>query len=160
MGKVKLGLFLELFRRVEGRPYLLGAKVKRDADSHDIKKIDCSGLSDWLLYRASEGTVDLPEGSQQQLDWCRKSGWHEVARYADLKAAVKDPRRLFICFKSPKRGAQWPRHVWFVYLGETYEAAGGSFKKVGRRPWTHFLGTPVSGVFEVPLILDTDSDSD
>lgn len=134
---IDLDLLKELFRKTRGRvQYRLGMKCKLTADSQDLVQIDCSGYVRWILFRASGGTLKLPDGSQQQLAWARKNlkpvGYKDVAAYCQ-----KDPSRLFIAFLSPKPGASWPRHVWLLRSqgGQmaTIESHGSG--GVNTRPW-------------------------
>lgn len=123
---------LELvFDKCKGRvKYLLGAKAPLDADTSEIKRIDCSGWSRYHIFRAMG--IKIPDGSQAQLAWARQN-LRKLASYSDVEYAKNDPTRLFIAFLSPKPGAQWPRHVWLIREGKTMESYGSG--GVNSRPW-------------------------
>lgn len=147
---VDLALMKTLFDRTRGRvKYRLGAKCALDADSHTITKIDCSGFSRWILYRASDGAIKMPDGSQMQLAWVRDQGWRKLVDYSDVQHAEEDPSRLFIAFLSPKPGNAWPRHVWLVVAGKTMESHGSG--GVNSRPWNTPALRGCKKCFEVPI---------
>lgn len=146
---IDLALMKTLFDRTRGRvKYRLGAKCALDADSATITHIDCSGFSRWILYRASDGAIKMPDGSQAQLEWVRVQHWHKLASYWDVQHARKDPSRLFIAFLSPKPGNAWPRHVWYVQAGVTMESHGSG--GVNSRPWDELNLRGCKACFEVP----------
>lgn len=134
-----------VFDKCKGRvKYKLGAKVPLGVDTNDIQRIDCSGWSRYHLHRASG--VEMPDGSQVQLGWARKN-LRKLASYSDVQYAKDDGSRLFIAFLSPKPGDDWPRHVWFVYMGKTMEsyATGG----VNSRAWNSRVLMGCKECFEV-----------
>lgn len=146
---VDLALMKTLFDRTKGRvKYKLGAKAPLDRDSRLITKIDCSGFSRWLLARASNQAIKMPDGSQVQLGWVRDQQWRKLVEYADVQHAREDPSRLFIGFLSPKPGNEWPRHVWFIQAGKTMESHGSG--GVNSRPWDTPALRNCKRCFEVP----------
>lgn len=147
---IDLALLETLFDRTKGRvKYKLGAKANLLADSADIHQIDCSGFSRWILARASEQEIRLPDGSQVQLDWCRTVGYHRLTNYSDVQYAKEDPSRLFIAFLSPKPGKAWPRHTWLIQAGKTLESC--SSLGVGSRAWDTPVLKPSKNCFELPV---------
>lgn len=120
-----------VFASMKGRvKYKLGAKAKMQQGIEDIKQIDCSGFTRYILARATD--VLWPDGSQNQLAWARKN-LRKLARYSDVQFAKDDPGRLFIAFLSPKPGNEWPRHVWLIRCGKTMESHGS--RGVNSRHW-------------------------
>lgn len=105
-----LDLMWVLVKKLQARkiPYLWGGKAPSPGcDSNEITKgLDCSGLSDWLAYRATEGDVNLPEGSVAQHEWCEKN--LPKANYRGIREFGKG--RLFIAFENPEPTG----HVWFI----------------------------------------------
>lgn len=147
---INLELLETLFSRTKGRvKYRLGAKANLLADSADIHQIDCSGFVRWILARASDQEIRLPDGSQVQLDWCRAVGYHKLAHYSDVQYAREDPSRLFIAFLSPKPGKAWPRHVFLVRSGMTLESC--SSLGVGSRRWDVNVLKGSQNCFELPV---------
>jgi len=126
--------------------YLLGAKVPLDFKSEQIKKIDCSGWVRWLIHLICG--IKLPDGSQNQLSYC-KSHFRQLAKYSDVLYAAEDSSRLFIAFLSPKPGQEWPRHVWLIWKGRTVESAGG--KGVCQRDWNTGILKNCVACFEVKV---------
>lgn len=104
-----------LHHKMSGRvKYRLGGKAPSlDCDSNDIKSIDCSGHSRYLLARGSGQELIIPDGSQNQLAWAKKNlkrlSYKDVGKYC-----AKDRSRWFIAFLKPKKGKAWPRHVWLL----------------------------------------------
>ena len=147
---IDLKLLHELHKKCAGRvKYKLGAKVPLTTDSADIKRIDCSGYSRWILARASNQALRMPDGSQVQLDWVRDQGWRKLAKYADVEYAKNDGSRLFIAFLSPKPGNSWPRHVWLVRYAMTMESCGS--RGVTSRPWDNVNLRGCKDCFEIPV---------
>ncbi len=113
--------------------YGMGAKAPLDAQPADIRRIDCSGFTRYLIYQATDHEVKLVDGSDEQHAWCRK---HKLASEDYMKSAASKDGKLRIAFiprlyadgKLKKAG-----HVWLVHNGLTMESHGG----VGpsRRPW-------------------------
>lgn len=152
---IDLALLETLHERCAGRVvYKLGAKAPSlKADSASFSKIDCSGFVRWILARASNQAIKMPDGSQVQLDWVRSKGWRKLDMYQDVNFAKADPSRLFIAFLSPKPGNEWPRHVWGLHSdGErmrTLESC--SSLGVGSRPWNVPVLRNCRACFEVPV---------
>jgi cell wall-associated NlpC family hydrolase len=96
------------------------------------KGIDCSGFVRWLLYRASNGKVKIPDGS-----WNQRDHFRALADVAHLPASA-----YAACGKTDGivRVAGFVRsakvsvgHIWLVHDGQTIESHGG--KGINRRPW-------------------------
>ena len=151
-----LALHAECERR--GIKYGLGAKAPAMAATPaQIARIDCSGYVRWLLWQASGGALKLPDGSQNQRDWCEKN-LREVGSYRDA-AQYMTGKRLFIAFIRPGYNGCGPvGHVWLLLDGdpgmgvtaETVESYGGHGP--GSRPWNaRTLMREVYSVFELPV---------
>lgn len=150
--KIDTELIEIMFSHMDGRvKYELGAKAPRlDCDSSEIKKIDCSGFSRFVVARATKQRVILPDGSQNQLSWARNNlrpvNYRNVMHYC-----ANDPSRWFVGFLSPKPGKEWPRHVWLgrsdgdkVMTVESCSSLG-----VGSRPWDTSILLACKECFEV-----------
>ena len=116
--------------------YGYGSKVPLDAEPSQIKKIDCSGFSRWLIYQATDGLVTMVEGSDEQHAWCKKQ---KLTKQNYFQTAALSDGQLRIAFiprvygeggKVAKAG-----HVWLVLDGQTIESHGG--KGPSRRAWNH-----------------------
>jgi hypothetical protein len=105
--------------------YKMGTKCKIDADSADIKQIDCSGFVRWLIYRISG--FEMVDGSFLQRLSLDNLGFQHC-NYTDC-AKMDDVLR--IAFITPEDGKAG--HVFLVCNGQTVESYGGH--GVGRRPW-------------------------
>jgi hypothetical protein len=110
-----------------------------------IENIDCSGLIRYLVYRASDGDTRWPDGSQDQLAWCRvnlqKCSYNDCANQDNI---------LRIAFMSPGvNGVGNIGHVWLIFNGNTLESYGGH--GVGSHKWSVYADR-VSGCFEVPSV--------
>jgi hypothetical protein len=124
-----------------------------------IENIDCSGFIRFLLYRATEGALVIPDGSQPEREWCEQKHsaglLHKIAHYADTNAYITN-ERLFIAFIKPwTNGCGQIGHVWLVGQfdedidAETMESYGGH--GVGSRPWSsRTLRREVYSVYELP----------
>ena len=100
-------------------------------------RVDCSGFVRFLLFRASGGKIQLPDGSYVQKDYCKKQGFRRLKSYADVQYAARDSSRMFLCFMSPIPGIAG--HVWIVYLGQTYESCGRNNRiGVSSQDWSHY----------------------
>jgi hypothetical protein len=152
---VSLILLETIFNNMDGRVgYLLGAKAPSLAcDTSDIRQIDCSGFTRYILARASAQRLILPEGSQNQLAWCLQEGLHRVNPYSGVQSAARDPSRLFIAFLTP--GADGIGHVWLLRSrdGEmqTRESHGGGVG-VDSRPWDWHSIASCRFCFELPAV--------
>lgn len=132
-----------------GCVYQWGAKPGRDWDSSLVKQSDCSGMSGWLVARATNQAVQLPEGSYDQYDWCRQQGLHQLSQYSDLHYTVADPNRVFIGFELAANSH--PGHVWIVYMGRTLECHGPRGSALAGRSWDDpILVRIVDACFELP----------
>lgn len=130
---------------VWGIPYVWGAKPDPKLTTDQIKGSDCSGWSSYLFGRQG---ITIPEGSQEQMDWCKKQGWACTTDYAAVGAAAEG--ELFMCFALDTRASGGHAgHVWFSDGGETMECYGGH--GVGSRPWnTRVLRRIFHAAFRVP----------
>lgn len=138
---VDLDLLKELFDHCSGRVrYELGEKAPSlDCDSSRIRSIDCSGWARYAIYRATNGAVRMPDGSQAQKGWCARQGF-KVSTY-DADGAGRHDGALRIAFASPDPGDEWPRHVWLIKDGMTMESYGGH--GVGSRRWNDHVLAPI-----------------
>jgi hypothetical protein len=81
----------------------------------DIKKLDCSGLIEYLFYWITNPHVDISSGSSHQEDWfSQRYPW---VKYQD---AGRCDGMLRIAFRH--RGRNPHRHVWFILNGRTIES--------------------------------------
>lgn len=135
-GSVSLSLLDVLVnrQRVHGTTYRLGAKAPTlKSGCTDFGEIDCSGESRWLVARASNGAIILPDGSVTQQEWCAER--LSPVDYHD--AAQCEASKLFICFISPASSQRTGRgpigHVFLMAGGLTYESHYPN--GVSRRPW-------------------------
>ena len=83
---VSLAKLRLLHGKMAGRVrYGLGRKAPSlSADSNTITHIDCSGFVRFVLYRASSGTLALPDGSWVQQQWCEKH-LRRLAKPSDVR---------------------------------------------------------------------------
>jgi hypothetical protein len=94
--------------------------------------IDCSGFSRWALYHATYFKTLMPDGSQNQLQWCADQDF-KVSDFASTENVDNILRIAFHkCDQAERIG-----HVWFVLNGKTIESCGG--EGPCRRDWN----TPV-----------------
>lgn len=155
---VDLKEFKQIYGKCVGRiGYKLGAKIALSVSPDHLAGVslaDCSGFCRWIVYRASDKKIIMPDGSWNQRVWCGAQGWHRLARYSDvgLPEVKQDESRLFIGFMKPvmlgkkqiKAG-----HVWMISAGKTYESRGG--KGVSSRAWNSpVLRLRCSDCYEVP----------
>lgn len=153
---ISINTLMEIFRRLlnNGVYYSLGAKASSlTCDSHSIQALDCSGFTRYTAAKASDQKFILPDGSQNQHEFCH--GKFEKCSYRDA-AIQKNPDKLFICFISPTPEREIG-HVWFLHKGITVESHGG--KGVDSRAWntpiehgTYTLETACSGCYLLPTI--------
>lgn len=156
---INLALLETVFDRLQirGVSYGLGAKAPSlDCDTSEIDRIDCSGWSRYGIAKATNQKLIIPDGSQNQREWCENSGLHRLGKYADVTYAT--PRRLFICFIKPDTNGCGPvGHVWFVSqldgdsVPDTMESHGGV--GINSRPWnTRVLKREAYSAFELPVV--------
>lgn len=159
MSKVNLAELKKIHAQAErhGIGYGLGAKAPAlSSSAESIDRIDCSGYVRWLLFQASNGTLKIPDGSQNQRAWAEQN-LRQVDKYADA-ARYMTGTRLFIAFIKPfTNGCGKVGHVWLLADGdpgagvdaETIESC--SARGVCSRRWnTGTLMREVYSVFEVP----------
>ncbi len=125
MTPVDLPLLKRVFGELKARSvlYLWGGKAHPlDADSSTITELDCSGFVQYVIAKATDQKLILPEGSVDQHNWCDARGLRQLSRYSDVQYARDDPNRLFIAFIEPhgKRAG----HVWLVCAGKSMESRG------------------------------------
>lgn len=133
-----------------------GRRWNRDSTHHlstpvsTIENLDCSGLIRYEAFQASGGDLVLPDGSQAQLDWCRKN-WKQVGYgFCENRDNV-----LRIAFMTPGvHGVGSIGHVWWIFNGNTLESYGGH--GVGSHKWSVYASR-VSACFEVPSISGVDA---
>lgn len=176
---INLALALSVFRRLlaQGVPYGYGAKAEGGQDPRDghrwnrssnghldtpiqtIENIDCSGGVRYIVYKATNGQLVLPDGSQDQREQCEqwaqaglihKVSYRDAARYMTRK-------RLFLCFIKPgENGCGSVGHVWLLVQNEdgyavTLESHGGG--GIDSRPWdSHTLLHEVYSCYELPAV--------
>lgn len=113
-----------------GDQYKLGGKAPSlKADSAIIRslKLDCSGYVRWILHRATDDQVVMPDGSDNQAEWLDLHGF----KRSTVDAWFRKDGVVRIVHYNPigKVG-----HIAVVLNGETIESHG----KAGpdRREWT------------------------
>lgn len=156
---IDLALLQTIHNKMIGKcKYRLGAKARSlSMDSNDISHIDCSGDSRYLVARASNQELIIPDGSMNQLDYAKRY-WRQLEKYEDVEYAAKDPSRLFIAFMAPTEEQRRMnamddrargRHVWLLKSnGEemlTIESKGG--KGCTSQPWNQYKS---KWCFEIP----------
>jgi hypothetical protein len=121
--------------------YGWGDKAGLRQDPSTISKIDCSGLTRYLIYQATDRQLILPQGSWHQHDWCRTKKLERV----DYGTAARYDGWLRIAFIPVKYKF---RHVWLILNGRTIESHGR--KGPNRRPWdTPILKKYVSDCYKL-----------
>jgi hypothetical protein len=108
--------------------YKLGAKP----DIHgglDFTESDCSGFIRYLIYKATNEQVLLPDGSWNQRQWFTNRNFKRTSYV--LNANCKDNRlRIAAIDPTGEHG-----HVWCCLNGKTIECYSG--KGVGSRRWNN-----------------------
>ena len=107
--------------RVRGTKYGLGAK-SHDLNSSplDAPAIDCSGFLRYLLFKATGGTLLIPDGSTNQNDWAASQGLKHYGK-ANYGNCENHDGFLRLCFC--RASASEPiGHVWLCYNGMTLES--------------------------------------
>lgn len=160
--EVDLPKLIDFYAECErvGIGYGLGAKAPKMSFPPDrIEKIDCSGFVRWALFHATGGALLLPDGSQNQREWCewkeRNGHMRKTSSYENAARYMTDSR-LFICFIKPGvNGCGNVGHVWLLCNADnengadTIESCGG--RGVTSRRWdTLVLRRQVYSVFELP----------
>lgn len=113
-----------------GNQYEFGGKVDLDADSAEVRAegVDCSGYVRWLIHRATNGAVTMPDGSWVQHEWVQEAGF----KPSTIASAQLLDGYLRIAFMSPRRGGGIG-HVALILDGQTMESHGGAGPN--RRKW-------------------------
>ena len=112
-------------------PYVWDAKPDPSLRTDQITGSDCSG---WLRYLLGRQGNELPEGSQEQMEWLKDQGLTESSDYP----AVATGSGLWACFALDLRSeGGHPGHVWLLYQGQSMECCAG--RGVTSRHWN----TPV-----------------
>lgn len=124
---------------LNGIPYRWGAKPRGIPDTSKIRGSDCSGWTQYLLWRCA---VNVPAGSVEQREYAAATGYeylihpgnnsNPAAIASMLYRIAEDTAGLYWLFIDPVPGAH-AGHTWFVHQAETLECYGG--RGVGSRPW-------------------------
>jgi hypothetical protein len=107
--------------------YSYGAKAALDKEPSDVTALDCSGFSRYLLYKASNTAIVLPNGSANQKVYCDNQKLTKV----EYSTCGEKDGWLRIGFLA-KNGSV-PGHVWLILDSLTLESCGD--KGPTRRPW-------------------------
>jgi cell wall-associated NlpC family hydrolase len=105
-----------------GGEYAWGGKVQPISrrEPHGVN-MDCSGATRWIMYHASEGKLNLPDGSTSQRDHCERMGFEKVP-YS--KAIQDNTGAVFLCFAWNLKAKE--RHVWIVRMRASWESWSGN----------------------------------
>ena len=95
-------------------------------DPSKVKKIDCSGFVQYLLYTVTNGSVRIRAGSWHQNKYFEDNNFEQVDY--QTQASKKDGILRLGYFKGS------PGHIWFVKNAMTIESSGG--KGPNRRSWS------------------------
>jgi hypothetical protein len=105
--------------------YHMGAKAHPlDAEPADIKALDCSGFTRYLIHKVTDGQVTMVDGSDEQNAWCkhhklRAEKYMHVAGLSDGLLRTAFMPRIYKDGKLAHAG-----HVWLVLNGKTLESHG------------------------------------
>lgn len=67
----------------------------------------------YAVYKATNGKLKIPDGSQVQREWCEKNKLNKLADYSEVGSTPAVS--LFIAFIKPcENGCKSVGHVWFV----------------------------------------------
>ena len=117
--------------RRAGVRYGLGSKaptLSAEPGKH-FSRIDCSGFVRWAIYKATDGTVIMPDGSWFQAAWARKQGFKESTSESCL---LKDGRVRLAYWKNKQSAGI--SHIALVLNGKTLESHGS--RGPNRRAWS------------------------
>lgn len=113
----------------QGVQYGMGSKdPELGAYPPDFSHIDCSGEVRTLLFGASDGQVNLPDGSWNILDYLNKNGLKKSS--FDDTANLDQVLRVCVYEETGKTG-----HVWLTFMGFTMESHGSAGTMP--RKWDH-----------------------
>ncbi|KIN77938.1 hypothetical protein [Sulfitobacter mediterraneus] len=112
-------------------------------DVSNIKKLDCSGFVEYVIYKATTNNLNISSGSSNQRDDISNDASHSVATYdTDAKLSddivrigfrktiiAKDSDGKIVRKENGKPKKSQVGHVWLVINGQTYESTS-------RRPKT------------------------
>ena len=125
-----------------------------------IDGLDCSGFFRYILYQATNGSWDVPDGSQSELQWFigaeQRGELTAVAPYSTVNTGTERPA-LFASFIKPYvNGCGAIGHVWFVLEpgdgsdAQTLECHGGG--GVDARRWNAVpLASEVFQTYRLPI---------
>ena len=127
--------------------YEMNAKASPlDLDPAKIKKLDCSGFVQYVLYNATSKSAFLKSGSWYQNQWCIAQKLEKVA-YST--ANQSDGWLRLGYFPAPKKGQYG--HIWLILDGRTLESHGG--KGPNSRAWdTNVLKNSVTACYKVAQV--------
>lgn len=86
--------------------------------------VDCSGF---VRYALAQCGLQIPDGSVNQREWFRKSGFKPTKQFDETDGRVR------VAFLKPGDTPSGIGHVVLVIDGVTYESHGG--RGVDSRPW-------------------------
>lgn len=128
--------------------YGFGDKARMTDKPADIKKIDCSGFVQYLLYHVATPSLKIRAGSWHQ------NKYFEDNHFEQVDYATEASKRDGILRLGYFRGS--PGHIWLVLNGETIESSGG--KGPNRRAWsTGVLKSKVQRCYVVGRVLSAAS---
>ncbi len=131
--------------------YHLGAKAQKlNVPPSAIRAIDCSGLIRYLVYRATDPALTIPDGSWKQREWAEDH--LQKIQYGMISRPSEGQVKLYLATLDPNNGHAG--HIWFVRTDPphdpfTFESHGG--RGPNSRPWnTPILRTEVDHCFLWP----------
>ncbi len=103
---------------LEGKVHNLGG-----TDAANIRWLDCSGYTQYVIYRNTTDHLRVPGGSRSLRDWLRRNNYSEVD-YATEAPRHDDVMRLGYreaVWDAAREHREHAGHVWFVINGQTHE---------------------------------------
>ena len=96
----------------------------RRTEPENVRGLDCSGFSQYVIYRTSLHNVRIPQGSHRQETWFQDNDYTSI-NYSD--EAYKLDNMVRIGFRA--RTHSLIRHVWLSINGQTYECTTRPLRK-------------------------------
>ncbi len=126
--KYRLGAKADFTEEERSSPELVLRKLR------SLTHLDCSGWVQAVMVHA--GLKYFPLGSYHQRTWVEQSWYRLADPEAYKRYALSDAGRMFICFRTQRRGAGGSiryGHVWLASAGRIYHCR--SKLGVVSEPW-------------------------